>query len=105
MASDTEPIPIQDALRLCDMAIEDCDKTTPEWGEGWLERRLNKPDVSFLILSRAVMRPLIEMLKRRIEFMHGHILTESVATADTAYPPLAALRDHYDKTRPGWRQE
>lgn len=142
----TEPIPVAQALRLCEMALEDCDKAThgpwedsagfvrapktsadmhtPEGDYGtffvgtsalWVaecsrgEAFYNpEGNVGFIVLSRAVMRPLIEYLHDKIKSSYsegirftptGSIHGEIMAL----YLPLAALRDHYDKIRPDWR--
>lgn len=121
MPANTEPIPVGLALRLCEMAIDDCDKATPgpwqaippdEHTRSWFVSRLPhnsskgtfyvvalepKEDSDFLVLSRAVMRPLIGLLKA---FVRGF---GNLEHDDQLYPPLAALRDYYDKTRPDWR--
>lgn len=97
----TTPISITEAHKLLSMAREDCERATPEWGEGWLERRHSRPDCAFIILSRAVLGPMVEYTQARLTYIHD---TEPVAPADDLYPVLAALRDHYDKARPDWRK-
>lgn len=93
-----EPISVQDALKLIELALADCNKATPEWGEGWLERRLNRPDAAFLVLARATMRPMLEYFK------FGPWPRVEVHPTDSMHSFLAALRDHYSTVRPGWRE-
>lgn len=123
MSSNTEPIPVGLALRLCEMAIEDCDKATPgPWlfASGYVhgdwpvfshhvsnsEMRdvfaAPQHNLALLVLSSAVMRPLIENLKGNLQYFWQEE-TEMIRPGYRSYPPLTALRDFYDKTRPNWR--
>lgn len=101
----TEPIPIQDALMLCDMAIEDCDNATQGPWEHSEERVYGvcdfdySDDGAFIVLSRAVMRPMLEFFK------FGPWPRTEVHPTDSMYEFLAALRDYYDATRPDWRSK
>ncbi len=104
------PIPVSEALRLLSMALEDCDKADAKQagcagrhrgpcGEGLHHHHDENcfPD----LLARATMRPLLELLRQRIGYGFG--VREEIYQSDGVYPPLAALRDHYDQTRPDWR--
>lgn len=120
----TEPIPVLEAVRLCEMAIEDCDKATPgpwtvrdtsaggrllargeetthnPWGVQTLQMNPGG-DAYFSALARSVMRPLIELVKNAV--VHA-VYNDEVRQGDWIYSSLAALRDHYDKTQPNWRK-
>lgn len=113
----TEPIAVKDALKLVEMAIEDCDKATPgEWPSRPIMRvqagtiaEFPPPsktglfalmdNVNFVVLSRAVMRPLIVNLKEQISIY----VSGAFEPGSRYFEPLAALRDHYDRVRPDWR--
>lgn len=130
-----EPIPVQDALKLIELALEDCDKTTPgryvfretdgsmEGHEGeerrvtvhtdedepWsvfeaclgIEGQPEHANAAFACLARATMRPMLEVLKGAFAPLNP---TWVVGSTGDAYPPLAALRDHYSAVRPDWRE-
>ena len=90
MTSNTEPIPVAQALRLCEMALTQTEGFDAQTG-----------CCANCDLSRAVMRPLIELVKNAV--VHA-VYNDEVKQGDWIYPPLAALRDHYDKARPDWRK-
>jgi len=115
------PIPISEALKLLSMAIEDCDKATPGiWRLGeepdcvdadadfpvactyQPHMTLAKSNAVAIVLARATMRPLLERLREDVESHAEH--SDWLFSERPAYPPLAALRDHYDAVRPGWRE-
>ena len=114
------PIPVKDALKLLSMALEDCDKATPGiWRLGeepdcvdadadfpvactyQPHMTLAKSNAVAIVLARAAMRPLLEYLR----FQIGESEYDLVVPRESAYQPLAALRDHYNAVRPGWRTE
>lgn len=89
MPSNTESIPVLEAVRLCEMALTQTEGFDAQTG-----------CCANCDLSRAVMRPLIEHLKERISvYVSGSFMPGALF-----YPPLAALRDHYDRVRPDWRK-
>ena len=100
----TEPIPVKDALKLIEMALADCDKAQvrtapPDWFDGGAAAE----EPALTVLARATMRPLLALVK--LELVNEYGADESVQPLEALlYPPLAALRDHYDAVRPGWRE-
>lgn len=56
-------------------------------------------NMRFMPLARATMRPMLKY------FLFGPWPRIEVHQTDSMYPPLAALRDHYDAVRPDWRTE
>lgn len=97
-----EPIPVQDALKLIELALADCDKAqvrtaSPDWFDGGGSAE----EPAFTVLARATMRPMLEVLKGAIAPLNP---TWVVGSTGDAYPPLAALRDHYSAVRPDWRE-
>lgn len=97
------PIPVSDALKLLSMALEDCDKALEREWPAYEPEDDDGPEVAvfvrFSFLARATMRPMLEYLKCGVS-----VYASGVFCVDHAiYPPLAALRVHYDQTRPDWR--
>lgn len=125
------PIPVSEALKLLSMAIEDCDKATPgpweqdddcrvfaesvpdrihEFGfnprivcETDQQREQAGADMDLIVLARATMRPMLEYVQLWVRMYTGEGVA-AITPEGWAYPPLAALRDHYDAVRPGWRE-
>lgn len=102
----SEPIPVKEALRLIEMALMDaaerygrqsgCEgKHRGSCGEGLHHHHDQDcwPDE----LARATMRPMLEYFK------FGPWPRVEVHPTDSMYPPLAALKAHYDRVRPDWR--
>ena len=59
-------------------------------------------DAAFACLARAAMRPLLEYVQLWVRMYTGEGVA-AITPEGWAYPPLAALRDHYEATRPDWR--
>lgn len=116
------PIPVQEALRLIELALEDCDKATPgRWRLGeepdsvdadadfpvactyQPHMTLAKSNAVAIVLARATMRPMLvevhESVSRRVEYGQAEI-----NPGNMTYLPLVALMAHYDATRPDWRK-
>lgn len=69
---------------------------------GELDGDFPKQDAAFILLARATMRPMLECVRWSVRFVtNPNIGIES----GHLYPPLAALRDHYTRTRPGWERD
>ena len=86
-----EPIEVRDALKLLSMARAQTEGYADDLG-----------CCGGCVLARAAMRPMLELLRQRIGYGFG--VREEIYQSDGVYPPLAALRDHYDAVRPGWRK-
>lgn len=101
------PIPVSEALRLLSMAIEDCDKATEREWPVYEPEDDDDPDIAvfvrFSFLARATMRPMLSAIRELVSLDDG--FRRPICVTDHIYPPLAALRDHYDSVRPGWRTE
>lgn len=94
------PIPVADALRLIEMALDQEFWTSAEpWQLSWAMSKMAEQDAHFVVLARATMRPMLEHAKEHI----GPWKDGIVHPRDSDYPPIAALMAHYDATRPGWR--
>lgn len=121
-----QPIPVKDALKLIEMALEEESKATPGPWEIRHEFNVfgsrlvancggcfnntksnevhaeNVANAIALVLARATMRPMLEFARAEIDGMfYPH--QQVSASHGWIYPALAALRDHYDRVRPGWR--
>jgi len=68
-----------------------------------IEGQPEHANAAFACLARATMRPLLERLREDVESHAEH--SDWLFSERPAYPPLAALRDHYNAVRPGWRTE
>ncbi len=114
------PIPVSEALRLLSMAIDDCDKATPGiWRLGeepdcvdadadfpvactyQPHMTLAKSNAVAIVLARATMRPMLSAIRELVSLDDG--FRRPICVTDHIYPPLAALRVHYDRIRPDWR--
>ncbi len=125
----SEPIPVKDALKLIEMALEEESKATKE---PWVQdddcfvfaksvpHRIHEfgfnprivcetdqqrdqagADMDFIVLARATMRPMLECIDEQIRVSYR--TDEELPEGHYFYPSIAALRDHYDRVRPNWR--
>lgn len=100
------PIPLEDAIKAVQVAMEMEKAATESFGDGWLERRHNRRDADFIHLARATYRSMLEMLRWQLTDLLAAAAPEPprpIQSGMYMHKPLAAIISHLNATVPDWR--